>query len=284
MALTPAHHDDDRRFGPRHAVAATRRAARAPGVAPGAEAPDFELPQAGGGSLRLSELRGWPVVLRFGSPTCPATIGSVEPLRALHRFWDAQLRMVEIVVRQANPGPGAPAYRRPEDKLADALRYRDARRLPWPVLADEVDARVHLAYGGLPASIYLIDAEGRVAFHGLWAHAPTLHRAIEALLWQGGRGVVLGGTDRRPHLLSALAAGWPALRRSGPVGAVAGAAPGLALALWVGHVLRPLLALLALRAQPLSPPSRVALAAGLAAVAVLAVALPRMAARPVSRR
>lgn len=69
MALTPADHYNDRRFGPRHAVAEARRATGAPGVAPGAEAPDFELPQVDGGSLRLSELRGWPVVLRFGSPT-----------------------------------------------------------------------------------------------------------------------------------------------------------------------------------------------------------------------
>lgn len=37
------------------------------GIAPGVEAPDFELPTAVGGSLRLSELRGRPVVLHFGS-------------------------------------------------------------------------------------------------------------------------------------------------------------------------------------------------------------------------
>ena len=39
------------------------------GVSPGAMAPDFELPRAGGGSLRLRELRGKPVLLRFGSFT-----------------------------------------------------------------------------------------------------------------------------------------------------------------------------------------------------------------------
>lgn len=263
MALTPAH----RRLGPRHALAA--RTARDPGVAPGAEAPDFELPQAGGGAVRLSELRGWPVVLRFGSPTSPATIGSLEPLRALHRFWEAQVRVVEVVVRQAHPGPGAPPYRRTEDALADALDYRDTWRLPWPVLADAADGRVHLAYGRLPASVYLIDAEGRVAFHGVWAHAPMLHRAIEALLWQGGRGVVLGGIDSRPHPLQALAAGWPALRRSGPPRVLARTVPALALALWIGRLLRPLLARVALRAQPLTPPARIALAAGAAGVAGL---------------
>ncbi len=37
------------------------------GIEPGAIAPDFELPQVGGGSLRLSDLRGRPTILHFGS-------------------------------------------------------------------------------------------------------------------------------------------------------------------------------------------------------------------------
>ncbi len=37
------------------------------GIQPGETAPDFELPQVGGGSLRLSDLHGKPVLLHFGS-------------------------------------------------------------------------------------------------------------------------------------------------------------------------------------------------------------------------
>ncbi len=39
------------------------------GVNPGETAPDFELPRVEGGRLRLSELRGKPVLLHFGSTT-----------------------------------------------------------------------------------------------------------------------------------------------------------------------------------------------------------------------
>jgi hypothetical protein len=39
------------------------------GVMPGLEAPDFELPRVGGGTVRLSELRDRPTLLRFGSIT-----------------------------------------------------------------------------------------------------------------------------------------------------------------------------------------------------------------------
>lgn len=39
------------------------------GIQPGEMAPDFELPRVGGGTLRLSDLRGKPVLLHFGSFT-----------------------------------------------------------------------------------------------------------------------------------------------------------------------------------------------------------------------
>jgi hypothetical protein len=39
------------------------------GLQPGDPAPDFELPSADGGSLRLSDLHGKPILLHFGSPT-----------------------------------------------------------------------------------------------------------------------------------------------------------------------------------------------------------------------
>ena len=39
------------------------------GIQPGELAPDWELPRAGGGTLRLSEMRGRPVLLHLGSPS-----------------------------------------------------------------------------------------------------------------------------------------------------------------------------------------------------------------------
>ncbi|HEX2063986.1 MAG TPA: hypothetical protein VHE80_06160 [Acidimicrobiales bacterium] len=39
------------------------------GIRPGEPAPDFELPRAGGGTVRLVDLRDRPVLLHFGSYT-----------------------------------------------------------------------------------------------------------------------------------------------------------------------------------------------------------------------
>lgn len=45
----------------------SQRTWEARGIPAGEPAPDFELDKVGGGSLRLSELRGQPVLLHFGS-------------------------------------------------------------------------------------------------------------------------------------------------------------------------------------------------------------------------
>jgi hypothetical protein len=56
-------------FRTKHLLRDVRRTTRESGVQPGALAPDFELPVVGGNTLRLSSLRGRPVLLHFGSFT-----------------------------------------------------------------------------------------------------------------------------------------------------------------------------------------------------------------------
>lgn len=56
-------------FWLKHLLADLWRTARGEGVQPGSEAPDFELETTGGERVRLSALRGRPVLLHFGSAT-----------------------------------------------------------------------------------------------------------------------------------------------------------------------------------------------------------------------
>ena len=56
-------------FRPKHLLADLWKTARGEGIGPGQEAPNFELESTEGERVRLSELRGRPVVLRFGSFT-----------------------------------------------------------------------------------------------------------------------------------------------------------------------------------------------------------------------
>jgi hypothetical protein len=56
-------------FRMKHFLADLVRTLTSRGIQPGAVAPDFELPRSDGGTLRLSSLRGKPVLLHFGSTT-----------------------------------------------------------------------------------------------------------------------------------------------------------------------------------------------------------------------
>lgn len=54
-------------FKTKYLIEDAQRTVEARGIEPGKIAPDFELPQIDGESLRLSDLRGQPTILHFGS-------------------------------------------------------------------------------------------------------------------------------------------------------------------------------------------------------------------------
>lgn len=56
-------------FQSKHLINDLKRTLNDHGVQPGEEAPDFELSRTDGGTLRLSDLRGKPTLLHFGSIT-----------------------------------------------------------------------------------------------------------------------------------------------------------------------------------------------------------------------
>ena len=176
------------------------------------------------------------------------------------------------MVRQAHPGEERGAYRSFEQKLTDAREFQREEGIGWPVLADDLDATVHRAYGGMSDPVYLIDAAGRVAFYGMWIDGPRLKQAIEELLASGGEGQVAGGMDRRPHIAAALVEGWRTMRRGGrrAVLEMAVAWPPVTLLLLLGNLARPLLRPLLVRSAPLPMAVRLAFVGGVTVVAGLA--------------
>jgi hypothetical protein len=69
----PLRHDIEEynfaHFQRKHLIEDSQATIERRGIAPGELAPDWELPRVGGGTVRLSDLRGNPVVLHFGSFT-----------------------------------------------------------------------------------------------------------------------------------------------------------------------------------------------------------------------
>ena len=56
-------------FRTRHLLMDVEGTLKVRGIQPGEVAPDFDLPVAGGNTIRLSDLRDRPVLLHFGSGT-----------------------------------------------------------------------------------------------------------------------------------------------------------------------------------------------------------------------
>ncbi len=193
-------------------------------------------------------------------------------MKQLYDWYGDRVRFVDIFIRQAHPGELRGAYRSYEEKLEEAREYKREEGIEWPVLVDDFSGTAHRAYSREMADpVFLIDSAGHVAFYGMWTHPPTLKRAIDELLERGGQGVVAGGIDRTPHLLASFVDGYRGLERGGKralreynITTLGGATLG-----FLGSKAKPVLAPLALRAEPLPAAVRLALLGGLAATAAL---------------
>jgi hypothetical protein len=182
------------------------------------------------------------------------------------------VQFLDVFIRQAHPGERHGAYEREEQKVAEARDYQRDEALPWPVLIDDFAGTTHQTYGNMSDPVYLIDADGRVAFYGMWTHVPTLKRALDELLVRGGRGASEhDGIDHMIHLFASFVNGWHALQRGGWQAVIDYeiGTPGAATLTFLGHVAKPLLAPVALRVMPLPRTARFVLGGSVAVAAAL---------------
>jgi peroxiredoxin len=133
---------------------ATAKSAASTPLEPGTVAPDFSLPSAPGTTLRLSSLRGRPVILVFypadWSPVCSDELSLFNEVLDEFRRHDAELVGLSV------------------DGVWCHKAYRDARRLAFPLLADfEPKGAVARAYGAYrdadgtsERALFVIDRDG----------------------------------------------------------------------------------------------------------------------------
>ena len=130
-------------------------------VEEGQEAPDFELAADGGGQVRLSNLRGKPVVLYFYPQD--DTSGCTKQACGIRDVY-GEFRERGAVVLGVSP-----------DDEASHERFKEKYSLPFTLLADP-DHRVAEQYGvwvekrnygrksmGIKRSTFVIDPDGRIA-------------------------------------------------------------------------------------------------------------------------
>jgi peroxiredoxin Q/BCP len=123
----------------------------------GEKAPDFELTSDAGKTVKLSALRGGPVVLYFYPRD--DTSGCTAEACSIRDDFDAYKR-AGVTVLGVSP-----------DSVASHVKFKEKYQLPFPLLADE-DHSVTEAYGawgekrahmGVLRTTFLIAPDGKIA-------------------------------------------------------------------------------------------------------------------------
>jgi len=139
----------------------------------GTPAPEITLPRVdGSGPVRLSALRGRPVVLAFGSFSCDQFVEVLPELDRLVFEFDGRAAFVLINLTEAghrlpglefvlDPLPSDPADARAERsrRTVRALAVSGCRMTG---VMDE-ETRAETAYDAFPQRLVVVDADGRIA-------------------------------------------------------------------------------------------------------------------------
>ena len=141
-------------------------------------APDFNLPNpASGQNVRLSGFRGkQPVVLIFGSYSCPNFRGSADALKKLEKDYGAKARFLLVYIREAHSsekwqstrnmreGVSMPPASTFEEKQTHAVMCSRQLHLPFPAVVDGMDGAVEIAYNAWPSRAFIIGSDGRIRY------------------------------------------------------------------------------------------------------------------------
>ncbi len=146
----------------------------------GQRAPDFDLTDVDGETVRLRDLHGRPVVIEFGSYTCPVFSDRVPAMERMARE-NPDAAFLVIAVREAHPGELTPQHATALEKRAAARRLAMEEGLQRRVLVDDSHGTVNRAYGGAWDAVYVLDAEGRIAFRRAWNDPDEVAAALRAL-------------------------------------------------------------------------------------------------------
>jgi peroxiredoxin len=142
----------------------------------GKPAPDFALKTLDGKeTVKLSSLQGKPVVLIFGSCTCPPFVSSTEKTDKLYQTYKDKAHFYLVYVREAHPTDGRAIpgndfqVRSPqsnEERHKVAQDFAEKLKVSIPILVDSIDDQVEKTYACWPNRMYILDAAGTIVDKG----------------------------------------------------------------------------------------------------------------------
>jgi tetratricopeptide (TPR) repeat protein len=139
--------------------------------------PDVGLLRADGTSLRLSSLRGRPLLLVFGSLSCPLFRASAPDLNALHERYGDRVDFRMVYLREAHPaeeswestinrreGVSLPAARTEAERAEHAATCRERLDIPYDIALDTMAGTAEELFQAFPSRAFVVDRAGQVTF------------------------------------------------------------------------------------------------------------------------
>jgi hypothetical protein len=144
----------------------------------GQPAPNFALKRVDGkGTIELSKMLGRkPVVLIFGNFTCGPFRSLYPGVEAVYERHKDKAEFLMVYVREAHPTDGwkmesntrqGVAIKQPttfDERSEAAGQFCTKLKPSMPVVVDELNDPAGNAYSGMPARLYVIDPQGKVAY------------------------------------------------------------------------------------------------------------------------
>jgi tetratricopeptide (TPR) repeat protein len=144
----------------------------------GEQAPEFSAVQMKSGqATKLARLRDrGPVLLVFGSYTCPNFRGAADSLNRLYAEYKDRIPFYLVYIREAHStdkwqstrnereGITLPAATTMGERHDHADLCLRKLHIEFPTLLDSMDGSAEKAYAAWPSKAYLVDRQGRVVF------------------------------------------------------------------------------------------------------------------------
>jgi tetratricopeptide (TPR) repeat protein len=151
-----------------------------------------------------------PIVLVFGSYTCPKLRGSAVDLKGISERYGGQVDFRLVYIREAHAQGGPEAQWQSTINERDGIALAPARNLiekkehadlclrklnlPFTAIVDGMDGAAETAYQAWPSRVYLIGRDGRVAFNSRLGELDFRPAALDAAVQEvlAKRGPVAG--------------------------------------------------------------------------------------------
>lgn len=161
-------------------LAKLERSRQAIGASPavGDPAPEFAATKAGSGdNFSLAQLRkSGPILLVFGSYTCPNFRGAAAALNRLFSQYKSRIPFYLIYIREAHSTTGWMSTQNQREGVVLPLAANMAEQkehatmcvrklhIDFPALLDGMDGAAERAYSAWPSKAVLVDHQGRILF------------------------------------------------------------------------------------------------------------------------